>query len=59
MHDADPDDPDEISSDLIDVSSIDFRHIDPSGSAMARALQRIRDEMTNPQDAVAGFQSAM
>lgn len=58
MHDADPDDPEEISSDLIDVSSIDFRHL-PSGSAMAWALQRIRDEMDSPQDAVAGFQSAM
>jgi len=40
-----------LSSDLIDVSSIDFRRVAQlSGSAMARSLLRIQSELERPQE---------
>jgi FXSXX-COOH protein len=49
-----------IVSDLVDLTELDLAdlpHLD--NPVLARSLQKIRDEVENPNDAAAGFSSAL
>lgn len=52
--------PGEIVSGLTDLSEVDLDGLTALDSpVLASALQRIRDEVENPEEAVAGFQSSL
>lgn len=51
---------DPIVSELIDLTALDLPDLpDLDDSVLARSLQKIRDEVENPQNAAAGFQSSL
>lgn len=50
----------EVATHLIDLTDVDLDDIAALDSpVLASALQRIRDEVEHPEDAVAGFQSSL
>ncbi len=54
------DSPGEVESELIDLTEVDLVALVTLDSlVLADALQRIRDEVEHPEDAVAGFNSSL
>lgn len=52
--------PGQIKSDLVDLSDVDLDGLAAVRSpVLASSLQRIRDEVARPDEAVAGFQSSL
>jgi len=51
---------DPIVSDLVDLTELDLADLPAlDNPVLARSLQKIRDEVTNPGEAAAGHQSSL
>lgn len=52
--------PDDVVSDLIDLTELDLGDLDAlDNPVLAGALRKIHDEIEHPEEAVAGFQSSL
>lgn len=52
--------PDEVVSELIDLSEVDLSDLETlDNPVLAGTLERIRDEIAHPEEAVAGFNSSL